>query len=107
MGSSRGVRMCTNRMDVLISHFTFVPRGPQPVVTPISIPNDTLITFPLLYTGGMEVSGWQYLVVAFGVSDAFLAVSPVGHCVHDVSHVPVFILELLKDLINGSEGNNK
>lgn len=85
-------------MDVLISHFTLVPRGLQPVVTPISVPNDTLITYPLLYTGGMEVSGRQYLVVAFGVSDAFLAVSPVGHRERDVSHVPVFVLELLNDL---------
>lgn len=90
--------MCTKRMDVLISHFTLVPRGLQPVMTQISIPNDTLITYALLYTGGMEASGWQYLVVAFGVSDAFLAVSPVGHCEHDVSHAPVFVLELLKDL---------
>ncbi len=46
----------------------------------------------------MEASGWQYLVMAFGVSDAFLAVSPVAHCEHDVSHAPVFVLELLKDL---------
>lgn len=85
-------------MDVLISHFPLVPRGLQPDVTPVSIPNDILITFPSLHTGGMEVSGQQYLVVAFSVSDAFLAVSPVGHRVNNVSHVPVFVLELLKDL---------
>lgn len=46
----------------------------------------------------MKVSGRQYLVVALGVSDAFLAVPPVGHGVHNVSHVPIFILEFLKDL---------
>lgn len=98
IASSRGVRMRTNRTDVLISHFTLVPRGLQPVLTPISIPNDTLITFPLVHAGELKASGRKYLVVALGVSDAFLAVSPVGHREHNVSHVPIFILEFLKDL---------
>lgn len=67
-------------------------------MTPIYIPNDTLITFPLVHAGEMKVSGRQYLVVALGVSDAFLAVSPVGHRVHNVSHVPLFVLEFFNDL---------
>lgn len=45
----------------------------------------------------MDVSG-QYLVMALGVSNAFLPVSPVGHRKHNVSHVPVFVLEFLEDL---------
>lgn len=98
IASSCGVRMCTNKMDVLISHFTLVPRGLQPVLTLIYIPNDTLITFPLVHAGEMKVSGWQYLVMALSVSDAFLAISPVGHRVHNVSHVPIFILEFFNDL---------
>lgn len=67
-------------------------------MTPISIPNDTLITFPLVPAGELKASGRKYLVVALGVSDAFLAVSPVGHREHNVSHVPIFILVFLKDL---------
>lgn len=57
-----------------------------------------MITFPLVHAGEMKVSGRQYLVVALGVSDAFLAVSPVGHRVHNVSHVPLFVLEFFNDL---------
>lgn len=72
--------------------------GLQPVVTLICIPNNTLIRFPLVHAGEMKVSGRKYLVMALGVSDAFLAVSPVGHRVHNVSHVPIFVLEFFNDL---------
>lgn len=32
------------------------------------------------------------------IGDTFLSVAPVGQCVDDVAHVPVFILKLLQDL---------
>lgn len=53
---SDGACECTNEADMLVSNLALSPRVPQPMLTPISIPNNTLITFgPLGPVWGMGV----------------------------------------------------
>lgn len=96
---SREACGCTNEREVQVCNMALSSRVPQPTVTPISIPNNTLITLgPLGPTWGKERWRRRYLVVAFCIRDAFLAVASVGQRVHDVANVPVLILKFLQDL---------